>query len=241
MRAGIVPWTLCALTFALIGACSSSSPEDLFEQIDVTVVGSGGGSGQVVAPDPSVAIDCQFTAGVSNPLACDDTFSDAGGGGVFPLEATPDVGSTFGGWTGCSSSVGTVCTLTFAAGHDTSFAVSAHFDLSAGVHPKAEIRAYNGTLGGGVSVSLLTPYDGTQTLGPIGASVIVSDSMQVEVGVPFIMSSTIGTKTGSVTCTTTASIIPDPLDTVTTGNAMVAVFTDGSGTPTLSCIGSGWQ
>lgn len=241
MRPRLVAWPFAVLINVALGACNASgfSP---FGQIEVKVTNPGGGNGQVVASDPNVHINCQFTAGSSNPSPCEDTFPDAGGGGVFTLDATPAAGSTFGGWNGCNSSVGTVCTLTFAQSFDTTFVVQARFDLvPAGSHPMAEIRAYNGTLTSGVTVSLQTPYDGTQTLGPMGTSVQVSDSLQVEVGAQFIMSSTIGGKTGSVTCTTTAGIIPDPADTVTTGNALVAIFTDVAGTPILSCIGTTWH
>ena len=241
MRARLVSWPLAGLVLVVLGACSSN-PFALYRQITVTVTG-GGGNGQVVASDPAVQITCQFTAGSSSPSPCSNTFPDAGGGGIFTLDASPAAGSTFGGWSGCSSSSGPVCTLTFAVNTgDTAFAVGARFDLlPSGSHPKAEIRAYNGTLASGVTVTLQTPYDGTQTLGPIGANVQVADSLQVEVGAQFIMSSTIGGKTGSVTCTTTAGIISDPADTVTTGNALVTLFTDVAGTPILSCNGTAWR
>jgi hypothetical protein len=128
MRARIVPWSLIVLVVAVLGACNASgfSP---FGQIEVKVTNPGGGNGQVVASDPNVQINCQFTAGASSPSPCEDTFPDAGGGGVFTLNATPAAGSTFGSWTGCSSSAGTVCTLTFAQSFDTTFVVQARFDL----------------------------------------------------------------------------------------------------------------
>lgn len=237
MRPQIVPWSLSVLVIALFGACSNNSLS-VFGQIEVNVTNPGNGDGQVVAPDPNVDIDCQFTGGSSTPTPCEDTFPDAGGGGVFTLDATPAAGSTFGGWAGCNSSVGPVCTLTFQNSFDTSFVVQARFDL-AGSHPKAEIRAYNGT-SSAVTVTLQTPYDGQQTLGPISPNTVVSDSMQVEVGDQFMISSTVGGHTGSVTCTTTAAIIPDPNDPVNTGNASVSVFTGMTVNPTLTCYDGGW-
>lgn len=128
MRARQAAWPHCVLVIVVLGACNASgfSP---FGQIEVKVTNPGGGNGQVVASDPNVHINCQFTAGSSNPSPCEDTFPDAGGGGVFTLDATPAAGSTFGGWNGCNSSVGTVCTLTFAQSFDTTFVVQARFDL----------------------------------------------------------------------------------------------------------------
>jgi hypothetical protein len=231
--------SVCLLSAALL-ACSSN-PFSVFPRIDVIVTSTGNGSGTVIAPDPTVGINCQVVSG--NLSNCTEDFPDAGGGGTFTLDATPATGSTFGGWTGCTSVSGLTCTLTFSpTAGDTTFRVQVRFDdPGPSAHPKAQIRAYNGTPIAGVSVVLQTPYDGVRTLGPMGTSIVVSDSMQVEVGAQFIMSSTIDGLTGSVTCTTTAAIIPNPSDTVTTGNALVAVFTDSTGTPTLSCNGVGWQ
>jgi hypothetical protein len=105
-------------------------------------------------------------------------------------------------------------------------------------YSKAEIRAYNGTDTPGITVSVLTPYDGTRTLGPIAPGFSFPDSVQVVVGVEFYISSTIAGHTGTKICTTTSEIIPVPGDPLT-GNAIVTVSLVGS-QPTLGCSG-GWH
>jgi hypothetical protein len=104
-------------------------------------------------------------------------------------------------------------------------------------HPLAEIGAYNGTSDPGVTVTMQTPYDGTRTFGPLGANTQEEASLQVEVGVAFQITATVGAQSGSVTCVTTSAIIPDPGNPDNTGNALVAVFTDGG--VLLTCNG-GW-
>jgi len=129
MRPAVASLSLPLCALALLVGCSSNNPSSVFGQIEVEVSNPGGGNGGVLAPDPNVQIDCQFTAGTSTPFDCKDIFPDAGGGGVFTLEATPAAGSSFAGWTGCSSENSTICTLTFATSFDTSFSVTAQFDL----------------------------------------------------------------------------------------------------------------
>lgn len=109
---------------------------------------------------------------------------------------------------------------------------------ASGSHPKALISAYNGT-SSEVTVTMQTPFDGQQVFGPIAPSTQVSDSLQVEPQVVFDIAATLGAVTGSVTCTTTAAIVPNPSDPANTGSALVSVFTNGTGGLTLSCFG-GW-
>ncbi len=119
----------------LLGACSGNpfNPNQPFQEITVLVTNPGGGNGRVLAPDVNVQIDCQFTAGSTVPTPCSDDFFDAGAGGTFTLEATPDSVSSFSGWSGCTAVAGPVCTLTFQPGFDVTFAVQARFDLSSGL------------------------------------------------------------------------------------------------------------
>ncbi|HEY7027170.1 MAG TPA: hypothetical protein VH438_06165 [Gemmatimonadales bacterium] len=107
-------------------------------------------------------------------------------------------------------------------------------------HPKAEIRAYNGTDTPGITVSVQTPYDGIRSLGPIAPGFSFPDSVQVELGAQFTISSTIGGQTGTVTCTTTTAIIPVPGDPMT-GNAIVTVVLGAGGQPILNCGTQGWH
>lgn len=126
------PFSLLVLVSVLAACGGSSGPfggNSPFQTITVRVTNAGSGGGRVLAPDPNVQLDCQFAGAASVPSQCVDTFPDAGGGGVFTLEATPDPGSTLSGWTGCSAVAGTVCTLTFAAtGFDTGFVIQAQFN-----------------------------------------------------------------------------------------------------------------
>ena len=131
MRARLVSWSLGVMAVSVLSACGGTPFQyKPFQSVTVTVTNPGNGDGQIDAPDPNVQLACQFTAASSSPGTCTTTFADAGGGGVFTLDATPATGSTFGSWTGCSSAVGTVCTLSFqATGFDIAFVVQARFDL----------------------------------------------------------------------------------------------------------------
>lgn len=94
--------------------------------ISVDVAGTGSGRGQVTESKPAVNIDCFTYFGV-NSSGCSDFFDDDGVGSL-QLTATPGTGSTFGGWTGCSSVSGNVCTLSWDVSSDTMFAVGVQFD-----------------------------------------------------------------------------------------------------------------
>jgi hypothetical protein len=107
----------------------------------------------------------------------------------------------------------------------------------AGTHPLAQISVYNGTLTGGMTASVATPYEGPVAYGPMGASQMDSDSLQVEVGVVFTITATLGTASVSKSCTTTAGIIPVPGNTAT-GSALAGVFEDGG--LIITCNGN-WQ
>ncbi len=233
MRIGHVT-SLFLAAGALVWGCGGSSGFQPYDQITVNVVGTGTGAGTVVASDPAVPTNCTLPG-----PPCSDSFNDAGGGGAFNLLATPAAGSVFVGWTGCSASVGNACTLTFGTFiSDTVFNVTARFDLQAN-NPLAEITAYNGTQTTGVTVAMQTPYDGPKAFGPLGASGQDSDSLQVTVGAQFQITATVGAKTGSATCTTTAGIIPVVNDPQT-GNALAAVFMDVNNNVTVMCSGN-WQ
>jgi hypothetical protein len=131
-------------TFLALG-CSSydpfCSPEvdgcgPGFQQVTVIVQGLGEGSGTVVAEDIStVRINCGVplnspghVPNPSYPPDCNHTFSDAGGGGSFRLEAAANPGSIFSSWGGCSQASGPVCILDFTAGADVTFHVTARFE-----------------------------------------------------------------------------------------------------------------
>lgn len=100
-------------------------------RVRVAVTAAGEGSGTVRSRDQVVGIGCRIQGGAirNGTAGCSHTFSDAGGGGTFVLEAAPDAGSTFRGWTGRSSSSGAECRLTFPRdARNVSFSVTARFD-----------------------------------------------------------------------------------------------------------------
>lgn len=107
-------------------------------------------------------------------------------------------------------------------------------------HPIANIRAYNGTSTSDVVVTMQTPFNGSQSFGPIAPSTLVAKDLQVETATQFAITATVGAKTGSTTCTTTAAIIPDPADPQNTGIALAAVFTGETGNVVITCDGA-WQ
>lgn len=119
---------------ALGGACSGSNALEPYQRISVAVVGSGEGQGYVYANDPAVDIECLVNQ-ESSENNCQDTFSDAGEGGVFSLIAVPIEGSVFAGWswstgeTGCSEVNGTQCLISFTeTGGSVSIRVTARFE-----------------------------------------------------------------------------------------------------------------
>ncbi len=209
---------------------------------DHLAIVSGDGQTAPSASAVSAPLVVKFVDASDNPGPATTLTWLASGGGA-PGQAT----TTSNGGTGLSQNSwtlglsGTAQTLTVSEPGGSSVVFTATATPVGPSHPRAEIRGYNGTLTNGVTLSLQTPYDGLQTLGPLAPNTVVTDSLQVESGVAFTISSTIGGKTGSVVCTTTAAIIPSPADTVNTGNALVAVFTDQTGTPVLSCNGNGWH
>lgn len=183
---------------------------------------------------PPLVVKFADANGTPGP-ATDLTWQVAGGGTVAQPTTTSDAntGLSQNSWT-----LGTVgaqsVTVSEPGGSSVVFTATA---TPPGAHPKAEIRVYNVPTNPAVTVSLQTPFDGLKTL-LIAPGASVGDSLQVEVGVRFMISSTVGAQTATVTCTTIAAIIPVPGDPFT-GNALVAVSFV-AGTLTLSCSG-GWQ
>jgi hypothetical protein len=107
-------------------------------------------------------------------------------------------------------------------------------------HPIANIRAYNGTSSSDVSVTMETPFNGQQSFGPIAPNTYVAKDLQVEIATEFAITATVGTKTGSTTCSTVAAIIPDPGDPQNTGIALAGVFTGETGEVVVTCNGA-WE
>lgn len=102
-------------------------------EISVTVQSAGTGSGRVTGEVPNGDLDCQVVRGSMLGTSCRRTFTDAGGGGRLELTATPDNGSAFQSWSGCTAVNGPICVLTFEVGGPSQpFNVTANFRLNTG-------------------------------------------------------------------------------------------------------------
>jgi len=169
-----------------------------FDQIHVSVTGTGTGAGNVSSNDPNVNIDCDFPS----DAGCSDTFSEAGNGGQFNLIATPSTGSVFGAWTGCNSTSGNVCTLSFPAGEgNVNFSVSVQFDPAGASNT---VTLYNNS---SVSAYLVGPSE-TAGAGNLVASHGFRDvAIPTTVGSQSIFSAylSLGTLAVSATCSVTAT------------------------------------
>ena len=121
-----------ALACAFAGNCDEI-PSAL-QRVSVKVEGSGNGMGDVLSRDAAVGIACvitgdpvTFDATATPPDKCDVTFQDAGLGGTFVLEAIPRPDMVFVGWSDDCTGSAPTCTLSFNAGPDVEFTVTAHF------------------------------------------------------------------------------------------------------------------
>jgi hypothetical protein len=198
----------------LCAACNSIS--GTIDVVNVHVTGAGDGTGTVVAPDPAVNIDCTSTAGAESGT-CTDGFEDAGGGGVFTLEATPLLpGSEFAGYTGnCSSISGTVCTLSFEAGESPTFEVTVNFHLLNGEPPATDaVTFYNAS--DALAYYLVGPGEtaGAGNLVQPHASRSPSPQISTVVGSQSTFRAYLtigGLAVGTTTCQVTAGAWSDPL------------------------------
>ncbi len=134
---------------------------DLANTVAVTVQGTGSGNGRVVGAGlpAGTSIDCTITAGSASPTGCSASFTVAVQGGAFTLDATANAGSAFTNWTGCPGSNGLRCTLTFPGGTNTTFAVTAGFDLIAPPPPPpvVELIAFASERDGNSEIYTTTP------------------------------------------------------------------------------------
>jgi hypothetical protein len=128
-------------------ACSQSLDPDFDPtEIGIEVRGSGNGGGRVTGPT-GTGLDCRITS--LGPF-CSSSFTDAGAGGFFTLNAVPDSISRFVQWGG--DCTGLACTLSFPQGQDTTFYVSVRFIL---LPPTVTIEepAHGSTVPGGTRIT----------------------------------------------------------------------------------------
>jgi hypothetical protein len=116
--------SLLALTAFALACSDSTDPNFDPTEITVEVSGSGNGSGRVTGPT-ATGLNCGITQ--FGDFGCRSTFTDAGAGGVFALDAVPDSVSRFVQWGG--DCTGLTCTLSFPQGRDTTFKVIVRFLL----------------------------------------------------------------------------------------------------------------
>lgn len=104
---------------------SDTTVEPIFNlidrQIDLDIAGSASG---VITSDTSIS--CTGNNGLESGT-CSETVSD---GTLLTIVATPDADSSFGGWSGCDTALGSVCTVTVSGGD---FSIQAVFNGSPGI------------------------------------------------------------------------------------------------------------
>ncbi len=119
-----------AVAVGVLVACGTSGIVPTpFANIVVHVRLAGTGAGAVESTISEVDIACAWADGTESGT-CDDSFDDAGAGGAFSLIALPADGSVLTSWSGCNQVSGTLCSLTFDASGDTTFNVTATFDMA---------------------------------------------------------------------------------------------------------------
>jgi Divergent InlB B-repeat domain len=117
------------LLLVLVSCTGPTGPDD--ERIErpsvsMDVVGSGNGSGHVAGGPPATPFDCHIRGGVASAPGCSRSFQPLETSSV-SLTASPDLGSTFVGWSGCSTVVGTTCRLSYSRDKSESLKVTATF------------------------------------------------------------------------------------------------------------------
>lgn len=118
----------CLVLLLAAAACADSTDPNFDPtEITVRVTITGNGGGRVTAPEP-VGINCGKDPSSSSGIGdCSKAFVDAGAGGMFSLEAVADTNSTLVGWSG--DCAGQTCNLSFPGRRDTTFEVTATFNL----------------------------------------------------------------------------------------------------------------
>ncbi len=169
-----------------------------YDRVEVDVTGHGTGTGTVSASDPAVDIECTITAGTSSGT-CHASFPEAGQGGVFTLTATPSAGSSFDGFSGCTSAAGNVCTLSFeGTGNNITFSVGVTFTLLEG--PPAGMDVVSFYNNAAVSAHLLGPGEA------VGAGNLVISHGQRDVAIDTTVGSTAMFRAYNAAATLLASI-----------------------------------
>jgi len=246
MRTGVLFCTVLGLAIAGLAAVSACGTEP-FLGCDFDNDASAGvqgtleklhGDGGTVEAGAQVEL-AVYLGDVEGEDLCEKSITwtaAANSGTVSPVQSvTGDSGVAGTVWTpGPTPGTQTVTASVDAA--DPPLSVTFTATVTAGPHPRAQISAYNGTSTPGVTVTMQTPFDGQQVFGPLALNTEASDSLHVEVGVAFQITAVVGAQSGSITCTTLPAIIPNASDPVNTGNALVAVFTDGG--VALTCNGA---
>lgn len=238
----ILPGTLCLMAMGVTDSCSDDPSPGTQGTIEI-FLGDGQSAPAATVLPVQLAVRVVGTSGKALASVAVHWIVASGGGSV-PNEytttntlilndAVATIDWTLGPTVGPQTLLATVDDLDPA---DT-LVFTATATPGGGAHPLAQISVYNGTLTGGMTASVATPYQGNVAYGPMGASQMDSDSLQVEVGAVFTITATLGTASVSKSCTTTAGIIPVPGNT-TTGSALAGVFEDGG--LNITCNGN-WQ
>lgn len=239
----ILPGALCLMAMGVTDSCSDDPSPGTQGTIEIAA-GNGQTAPASTALPTAIAARVVGTSGKAIAGVPVHWIVASGGGSV------PNTYTSTTAVTALNDAVATVqWTLGPAAGPQTLLATVDDLDPAdtlvftatatggGGAHPLAEISVYNGTSSGGMTATVATPYQGNVSYGPMGASQMDSDSLQVEVGVVFTITATLGAASVTQSCTTTAGIVPVP-GNASTGSALAGVFQDGG--LIITCNGN-WQ
>lgn len=201
------------------------------------------GDGKSVPAGTDISLEV-FLANVNESALCGHTITwtpGANSGSASPVTSeTAADGTTVATWT-LGPTVGQQ-TLT-ATVNNSIPTLSVIFTATAtgGSHPIAEVSMYNLLSTAGVTASVETPFQGTVGYGTLSTLGLTTKNLQVEVGEEYTFTASVGSKTGTITCTAAAGIIPGPQNPGNTGTALVSVSADPAEGVFLQCISGGWE
>jgi hypothetical protein len=189
----------------------------------LTVSKSGSGAGTVVSTQISNSIDTTIDTAISCATGCSTTSSTFAATDTLTLTATPAANSTFTGWTGCTTTSGSTCTILVAS----STTVTANF-----VANDTLTVTRSGTGIGTVTSADGAIFCGTACSASYTASTVVTLTATPTAGSVFTSWTGCTTTNGS-TCTITMAAAESVVATFTLNNTLT-VTKSGTGSGTVA-------